>query len=225
MAIWHNLSKAASDATAKAVEQAKTLTEITRLNSLIADEEKRMNDYYLGLGKRYAELFQADHAVELEEFFTGISECGRKIQAYRAQIQNVKGVVRCEKCGAEVSKGAAFCSACGTQIPVQQQDDTLNNAMCQKCGAKIEDDMLFCTSCGTKIVRKSADNLIKNIDTPTPADLASNPSSASQEEEGSNMSPTEIDAAEPISATRVCVNCGAPLGDVDIFCTECGTRQ
>lgn len=68
MALWDNLSKKASETTTKAAQQMKALSETTKLNCLISDEEKKINNSYYQIGKLYASVHQSD----CEEAFAGI---------------------------------------------------------------------------------------------------------------------------------------------------------
>lgn len=148
MALWDSLGKKASETTAKAVQQAKILSETAKLNSLISDEEKRISNNYYQIGKLYAVIHQNDCEDDFKGMIAAIAESEQKIRDYRVQIQNIKGIVHCEKCGAEVAKGAAFCSSCGAEMPKNDNHIADNNEKCSNCGAKVEKGMRFCTSCG-----------------------------------------------------------------------------
>ena len=117
MAIWDNITKKASVLTGKAVQQARDLSEVAKLYGQIAEAEKTANDSYTQLGRLYA----ATHPEDYEEGFGGLiaaaAKAEERILSLRKQIQDVKGITVCEKCGAEVSKDDAFCSACGAEIP------------------------------------------------------------------------------------------------------------
>lgn len=78
-----------------------------------------------------------------------ISVSEGKIANYKKQIQDIKGVVRCAKCGAEVQAGAAFCSSCGTQMPKEQTSVSADMVKCDNCGALVKKGMRFCTECGS----------------------------------------------------------------------------
>lgn len=194
MAFWDSLSKKASETTAKAIQQAKILSETARLNSLIADEESKISNNYYQIGKLYAALHQADFDEDFAGMIAAIAESEQKIKDYRIQIQNVKGVLRCEKCGAEVAKGVAFCSSCGTAMPKAEADGSSERDKCEHCGSLVEKGMRFCTSCGSPMTAM------------IPAAVA------------------PADMPEEDSAKRSCANCGAELADNVAFCTECGTK-
>lgn len=148
MALWDNLSKKASETTAKAAQQMRVLSETSRLNGLISDEEKKINNSYYQIGKLYAAMHQSDCEEEFGGMIAAITESEQKIKEYRMQIQEIKGVIRCEKCGAEVPNGAAFCSSCGSTMPKIQVSGTTDYVKCENCGADVKKGMRFCTSCG-----------------------------------------------------------------------------
>ncbi len=68
MAFFDNLSKKASETTAKAMQKAQELSEISRINSLISEEEKRINATYYQIGKLYVSV----HGSNAEEDFSGM---------------------------------------------------------------------------------------------------------------------------------------------------------
>lgn len=116
MAFFDNIGKKASEATAKAIQKAQELSEISRVNALISAEEKKMNETYYQIGKLYVSLHGSDCDENFSGMVSAVLECDQKISEYRKQIQNIKGVQRCEKCGAEVARGVAFCSSCGASV-------------------------------------------------------------------------------------------------------------
>ena len=148
MALWDNITKKASETTAKAIQQAKILSETTRLNGLISDEEGKIDTAYFQIGKLYTARYRENPQDEFAGLIAAIVEAEQKIAEYRIQIQDVKGVLRCANCGAEVAKGMAFCSACGTAMPKVEGAETSNQVKCEECGAMVEKGMRFCTACG-----------------------------------------------------------------------------
>lgn len=64
MAFWDNLSQKASETTAKAVQRAKEMSDIARLNSMISEEETKINNIYYQVGKLYVAMHPQDHEEE-----------------------------------------------------------------------------------------------------------------------------------------------------------------
>lgn len=117
MAFFNDLGKKLSQAGQATMQKTKEFADVAKLNSMISDEERRINQAYTEIGKLYFE----HHANDSEEMFTGliqsIHEANEKIVDLRNQAAEIKGVAKCPKCGAEVAKNAAFCGACGNPIP------------------------------------------------------------------------------------------------------------
>ena len=142
---------------------------------------------YVGIHSNDAEEACADmvkNAVEL----------AKQNDELRIKIQDVKGMQRCPRCGAEISKEFAFCNFCGAAIPVNERNEApADGVQCPKCGAVVEKGMRFCTACGQEI--------------PSPDD---------------QMAP--VDTAEQKSEEKKCPQCGAVIRDDSSFCSECGTK-
>lgn len=198
MALFGDFSKKVSGAGQSAITKAKELADITKLNSMINDEEKTINSYYYQIGKLYVSLHRSDSEENFVSMIRAVSESEAKIQDYKKQIQDVKGIKNCPNCGAEVPNGAAFCSSCGTpmpQIPVQIPADSIK---CPGCGALVKKGNRFCTSCGNKM-----DAPVMNEAAPVPQ--------------------VEF-IEEPATVVHSCPNCGAVMDPDMAFCTECGTK-
>ena len=57
----------------------------------------------------------------MKELIATVKGAEDKISEYKEQIKEIKGVMVCEKCGAEVAANTAFCTACGKRW-VWQED-------------------------------------------------------------------------------------------------------
>jgi len=122
MAFLDDLGKTLTQAGQSVAQKTKEIAEVAKLNSQISEEEKRINDYYLQIGKLYVSLHKAGQESGFEELISGISEAEEKIEDYRQQIQEVRGIVKCEECGTEIPKDAAFCSVCGAPAPKREKE-------------------------------------------------------------------------------------------------------
>ena len=199
MPFFDSITKKASEATARAAQKAQEFSETAKLNSMISDAEKQINNTYYQIGKLYVSI----HGADGEEAFAGmvatIADAEQKIIDYRSQIQNIKGVQRCEKCGAEVQRGTAFCSACGAAMPKIETITSKDVVQCENCGAMVKADMRFCTSCGKPMVK---------------------PQSADQIERAMPESVPDT----PTVGTKLCPHCNAVVSGEVVFCTECGGK-
>lgn len=124
MSFFDDLGKKLSQAGQTAAQKTKEIAETAKLNSQISDEEKKINELYLQIGKLYVSLHDENHEADFDELIKSIHESEDKVKEYRQQVKEIKGIVVCEKCGAEVSNGAAFCSACGAPMPVVSPVET-----------------------------------------------------------------------------------------------------
>lgn len=148
MAFLDNLGKKVTEAGQKTIQKTKELSEISKLNSIISDEEKRINNFYSQIGKLYISLHHDDCEEDFSGMISMIDESETKIKEYQKEILNIKGVQHCEKCGAEIQRDAAFCSSCGTTTPKIQLIDMDEFVKCGDCGELVKRGMRFCTSCG-----------------------------------------------------------------------------
>lgn len=148
MAFWDNFSQKASETTARAMQKAKEMSDVAKLNTMISEEETKINNTYYQIGKLYVSMHLQEHEEEFAGMISSLVESEEKIQSYRQQIQDIKGVTRCTQCGAAVQSGAAFCSSCGASMPKVRVANTDDLVQCKNCGAMVKKDVRFCTSCG-----------------------------------------------------------------------------
>lgn len=149
MAFWDNFGKMASGAASKAMQKTQDFTETAKLNTIIADEEKRISVTYSQIGKLFVELHREDAEEAFFELLEIIRDAEEKISSCRKQIQDMKRTLCCEKCGAEVPRDSKFCSACGAKIV--REEEPASAPRCEKCGTPITDWMRFCTACGNPL--------------------------------------------------------------------------
>ena len=203
----------------KAQESVKGGTEAVKLNSQISNEEKIIDKAYQEIGKKYVQLHGAEKEEAFAELLGTIEQAKQNIANYRKQIQILKGVRLCPKCGAEVPSGSAFCNNCGNPMPKEDGD----MIKCQNCGNMIPKDKKFCSYCGTKV----------KIPAPVKEEKLICPGCGCELKAGmafccecgtplNNIAPAVAEKAEPV--VKKCPNCGSELADGTAFCMECGTK-
>lgn len=159
MAFWDHISQKASETTVKAVQKAKDLSDVAKLNSMISDEETKIRELYHQIGKLYAAMHPQDAEPELADLVAAVGEANSKIVYCRQQILDIKGVVNCPRCGAEVAVGSAFCSACGSPIAGVSTPEQEGMIHCEHCGALLKKGVRFCTQCGNPVTQTAAEIL------------------------------------------------------------------
>lgn len=222
-----------ADATAKLTQQAKVLAETTLLQGLITEEKQKMVEQYTQIGKLYAANHRTDYEETFSDMMISIARSEDSIAGYKKQIQEVKGVVVCERCGEEVSKDTAFCSCCGAPIM-----DPEKYVRCAHCGTPMEKAMKFCTVCGNP--RKSG-NAAKHTCYKCGAEAPENAAFCAvcgnvltkEEPAAGERQLLHTDSEVPDRSTeetvptpphrlKICPDCGAELADDVLFCMKCG---
>ena len=207
MAFFDDLGKKISQASQSVVQKTQGMSEVSRLNAVISESEKQIENCYLQIGKLYVAMHAADHEPDFTGMVNTIREAEARIRDSKEQIQLIKGLVKCEKCGAFVESSVAFCSTCGAAMPRRLLDE--NTIRCTACGQLVPKEMRFCTSCGKPTV---------DILQTAPAAAPVVPVTA----EASSAQPAT--EAPTVSGARFCTACGSSVQANSAFCSECGTK-
>lgn len=96
-------------------QKAKDLSGIAKLKLDIKMKEDFIEKQYAQIGKKYFEEHKNDEVLEFEEIQI-IEEALESIQKMQVQILDLKGGVKCSKCGAFSDEKAEFCSNCGAHL-------------------------------------------------------------------------------------------------------------
>ena len=145
MSIIDKLSNGMSEAGNTITQKAKDISEQSRISSEIAKNKNRRQEYITKLGEAYYQAQKKGEAANFEELIHEIDLVENIIVNLTDSLYQLKGIVICEQCGAEIPKGSAFCSSCGAQI---RQPSFVK---CSKCGAELPLGTRFCIKCGTRI--------------------------------------------------------------------------
>lgn len=238
MAFWDDLEKKATDATTNVMSRVRGVSDTTRLNSMVTEEERRIKDIYSKIGQTYVALHGQENDAAFVNLLNALKASQLKIEQYKQEIMDIKGVRRCEKCGAEVQNGAAFCMSCGTPLPKIQPQPIRSGKICKKCGASLAPTARFCTNCGTPYEEEASGNPSGNSVGSAMGSSFGSTMGSSKPAEQSNYEPQKREESdsyqEPVQkeeqlqkqcenpAKKVCQACGAELGENTRFCIVCG---
>lgn len=151
MAFLERIGKRLTDAGQNVAQQTKNFADVAQLNSTIADKEKKVSQLYLSIGQAYYEKHQNDTANEEQQKIDEINVLQAEIFQCREKIKQIKGVVKCPSCGADVPANAAFCNACGAKVERQEPVPEPAGRKCPVCQAIVEGGNAFCVNCGAKL--------------------------------------------------------------------------
>lgn len=153
MAFFEQLGKRLSDAGQGVAQQTKNFADVARLNSAISDKERRITQLYQSIGQAYYQRHQDDAAPEFQAETEEIRRLLAEILRDQEEIKQIRGIVKCPECGADVPFQAAFCNSCGAKMtpgtPLQGAAE--GKRTCPTCGAVSGEENLFCTNCGTRL--------------------------------------------------------------------------
>jgi len=205
MAFFDEIGKRITQTSQNAAQKTKNMTETVRLKGIISDEEKRINSYFLQIGKMYCEIYSENLDENFAQLVSGVAASKAKIFELTEQIKILKGVTKCTQCGGEVPNNVAFCSSCGspmTNIAVMSSPN--NVIICSKCGSPVVTNVSFCTNCGNRLELPIDDSGLS--ESPAPVEVPE---------------PVEQHDTETADAIK-CSNCGCDLPRNVAFCLNCG---
>lgn len=159
MAFFDDLGKKFSQTGQDVVQKTKDTAEIMKINKAISEDQKRLEFIFTELGKAYFNAHPNDYDPTFGDFFSEINAANNRIADANERIKQLKGIVPCPKCGADVPVNAAFCSACGYSMPKPEPVPTpAPNGMitCPKCGTTMPAGSRFCVGCGEEMAAAPA---------------------------------------------------------------------
>lgn len=161
MAFFDQVGQKLTRTSQEAVKKTKDMAEVVRLNNAIAEEQRKIENNYLEVGRLYYQHF-ADRDEEIfKPLLEQIKSCQTAVLEMRTAVRQLKGLQACPSCGNEQPIGQAFCNACGAKMP-QLSEGSLHSQnedgiRCRVCGAVMQDGMAFCMNCGTKLESEEQD--------------------------------------------------------------------
>jgi len=143
------------------------LLKSTKLSLALASEEDKLKQIYMEIGKKVHEIYQYGGSLGkfFDEKYMEIKQTETAILDIKHQMNMLRGVKSCGKCGSSIDRNAEFCPKCGFQldispgvtpaeqqsIPVPETPPAKNSVICPNCKAENESGSKFCLTCGRMI--------------------------------------------------------------------------
>ena len=128
--------------------RVNTSADLRQLQSDIVAEDRYQADLCYQIGRKYLELHQEEPEEEYAEFVRLFKESAERRDAMIQRIRDIKGLVVCPECGAEMPKTIGFCTNCGAKMPYIEPPAPVGR-FCVNCGNKLAENAKFCPKCGT----------------------------------------------------------------------------
>ncbi len=154
MSFFDELGKKISDASRNAVEKTKDIAEITRLNSVIKENESQIDTLYTELGEAYYKSHCGDKTGEFADEIKKISALIEDTERNRKSVLELKGLEKCPYCGEEFPADETQCPECGKTVPRTAKkinDGDGDRLICSVCGYHMRLGSNFCIMCGTPV--------------------------------------------------------------------------
>lgn len=97
-------------------EKTKQVGSAAKLNAKIISSEHSISDNYVILGKYYYDTYKDDPDEDIAETVNAITASIETIAEMKSQLLAIKGLVKCEQCGAGCPVEDDFCGKCGAKL-------------------------------------------------------------------------------------------------------------
>ena len=196
MAFFDNFTKKVTEATQSVAQKGKDFAETAKLSQALSEEEKRLEEHYKVIGKLFVETIGDKVEGEFAIYVANVRATEAKIAELKEQIKQLKGIINCVRCGAELSPNADFCNNCGERVPKPEPVQ-------QPVYAQPVQQPIYAQQ-------------------PVYTQPAQQPVYAQPVYE--QPAQPEQPSAQPMADSGVCPKCGAKLMPGAMFCDTCGER-
>lgn len=128
--LFEDLGKKISKAGEEAVQKTKEVADAVKLNSQIAEEERRLRSLYQTIGETYYKECAGQAPETFRELFCEVAAVKQRVDGFQQALDTLKGIKTCRSCGEKIPEKAAFCPQCGKAAPVEETEasaaDTTN---------------------------------------------------------------------------------------------------
>lgn len=120
MAFFEDLGKKLTKVGEAAAEKTKEVAEFTKINAKILEIQNKLDKAYIEVAKKYLELHPANDDDDMKAVVDVVYGFEDQLKDLRKQLQELKGVVKCDVCGFESDAEAAFCKKCGAELKKEE---------------------------------------------------------------------------------------------------------
>ena len=156
MAFFEQIGKRLADAGQGVAQQTKNFADVTRLNSEISEKERKITQLYQTIGQTYYQNHSQAPEPEYRQAVEEIRALLTEIAQHQEEIKQIKGIVKCPGCGADVPLQAVFCNACGARM-ASRSPAPGDGVPCPACGALSPRGNRYCTHCGVKLIENDTE--------------------------------------------------------------------
>ena len=160
MAFWEKMGETLTVKGKDVADKARELAEVNRLNTQISVQKKKIENLYKEIGQLIYENREDWKSADVSAQIEQIDSAQKSIEGLQKDILRVKGVRKCENCGAEIDRNMVFCPKCGTAMAVdeskqegEEQEIRAEQTvfLCTGCNKEIDADSAFCPFCGIQL--------------------------------------------------------------------------
>jgi len=105
------------------IKKSKDLTELTKLSLKLNTEEGELAKLYEDFGKYQYNTAKNIEKADIKDYIALIDEKIKAIEQIKDDIELLKGVIICPKCGTKNKSEDTYCSNCGTKLPKPEQEE------------------------------------------------------------------------------------------------------
>lgn len=153
MSFFNNLGRKVGQTGQGTMSRTKVMTETSRINGIINDSKRRMENAVKEVGHFYCEKYRNNPDPEIAEQVNLVTQLNAQIEELQIEVRRINGLLTCPSCGKIVRQGEMFCSNCGMMVEpsYQQYQPQYEGNVCHSCGYPVNEGTVFCTRCGTPV--------------------------------------------------------------------------
>lgn len=116
MSFFNDLKDTVTSTANDAADKAREVAQSTKLKNAISAEEHKIRDSYTKIGEKFVKEHTPEDAPEYADLLNEIRKSQAIIAQKQDELNKLKNVKICPKCGASVDENSSFCPKCGARM-------------------------------------------------------------------------------------------------------------